>query len=116
LLGFGALGGWRLLPPQYSGIAAPVVLWWVYFLISSTRGVATVGLIAHLAFKQLFSFSVVAALASVPLMIVAGRWLGPEFIVLGMALGEALLAAVSWRQLWHVSVPLGAKRTSLGFA
>jgi hypothetical protein len=74
-----------------------------------------VGLIAHLAFKQLFSFSVVTALASVPLMIVAGRWLGPEFIILGMALGEGLLAAVSWRQLLHVSGRVGAKRASLGF-
>jgi O-antigen/teichoic acid export membrane protein len=116
LLGFGALGGWRLLPAQYSGITTPIILWWIYFLVSSTRGVATVGLIAHLAFKQLFSFSVVTALASVPLMIVAGRWLGPEFIILGMALGEGLLAAVSWRQLLHVSGCVGSKRASLGFA
>ncbi|HZI89508.1 MAG TPA: hypothetical protein VFD83_03550, partial [Candidatus Polarisedimenticolia bacterium] len=113
LFGIGALGGWRLLPDRYAGIVGVMVLWWVYFLVSCVRSVATVGLIAHLVFKRLFSFSVLVAVISVPLMLLSGQWLGYEFIIAGMALGEAFLAFLLWSEFGKVSNAPGASRASL---
>jgi len=95
---FGA-GGGKILPAKYSEVGLLVAVRGAYFLVNLLRGVESTALMAHAAFRVLFVDTLWAATLSVPLMIVLGFEIGAPGVVYGMTVGEALLAALLWREL-----------------
>lgn len=93
------LGGGRLLPSKYAGLAPFVFAWCCFFVVSATRSVASTSLLAHSAFRLVFGFSVAAAVTSLALMPILIRLIGQGGAVCALVGGELVLSVLAWRAL-----------------
>lgn len=96
---FLAFGGGRLLPSKYAGLAPLIIAWGGFALVNVARNVASNALLAHTAFRTLFTFSVVAATGSLGLVVLLARGVGTVGAIGGLIGGELLLAVLCWRAL-----------------
>jgi O-antigen/teichoic acid export membrane protein len=99
LAAFFALGGMALLSAKYQGIGPYVALWSGFAAIAVVRSAASNALLAYQAFRDLFSFAIVAAVVSLALVVALIPVAGIGGAVAGLVTGELILVVLSWRRL-----------------
>jgi O-antigen/teichoic acid export membrane protein len=96
---FFVLGGMQYLSAKYQGVG-PYVAWWAAFCLGAiVRSAASNALLAYQAFRELFSYAVVAAIASLALVTALVPLVGIGGAVAGLVTGEAILVGLTWRRL-----------------
>lgn len=98
---FMVCGGQRLLPSEYHGVGMIAVVWTIVLAATATRTVPATALQAMARFRTLFAQGMIAAIVSALACLGLGIALRAPGCVAGVAIGEALLAILLWRQL-HV--------------
>lgn len=96
------LGGMHYLSAKYQGVGPYVALWAVFAIVAIVRSAASNALLAHHAFRDLFTYAVVAAIVSLALVTALTPAVGVSGAVTGLVAGEVILVALAWRRLLQV--------------
>ena len=89
-----------VLGEQYAGLQMLAAAWAVFFAANALRQAGTLALVAGGYYRQLFWYSVAAIVVSIPVVVVLTFKLGRIGPMLGLVVGELLVAAMAWVHGW----------------
>jgi hypothetical protein len=88
---------------QAPGLTLLIVTWLVYQFASGARGIGTSLMVVQSSFAQLFWLGLVAAVATIALMLLAGSLWGASGLLIAMIGGEAILGGLIWGRVFDSS-------------
>lgn len=86
----------HVLGEDYAGLLPVAGAWALFFACNALRIVGTLSLVGGGHFRELFWYGVVSLAVGLPLTFGFTFWIGRAGPMLGLALGELLLAAMIW--------------------